>query len=104
MSTPLNGQTIVNRFHLYCGDQSELSKQDELDLLNKCYDDVLNQRPWSFLKTSATGTILTDANGAYITIPTDFRYFIENTLRTDNSETVYNNASPKSVFVGASYT
>ena len=104
MSTPLNGQTIINKFHLYVGDQSELSTQDELDLLNKVYDDVLNQRPWEFLKKSATGSILSDATGSYITIPTDFRYFIENYEKTDNADTSYNNASQKVIFVGSNFT
>lgn len=104
MPTSLTGQDIINKFHLYVGDQSELSTQDELDLANKIYDEVMNDRPWEILKTSASGTI-SSANGvSYITLPEDFRFFIENNQKTDNSETIYNNASPKVVFVGPNYT
>ena len=104
MSTALTGQTIINRFHLYTGDQSELSTQDELDLANKVYDDILNTRPWEFLKTSASGTISTDGVTSWITLPADFRYFIENNQKTDNTQTIENNASSKVVFIGPNYT
>jgi hypothetical protein len=104
MASPLTGQQIINKFHLYTGDQSELSTQDELDLLNKVYDDVLNTRPWEFLKKSVSGSILTDAIGAYIPLPADFRYFIENNQKTDNADTTFNNASPKVIFVGPNFT
>ena len=100
----MTGQTIINKFHLYCGDQGELSTADELDLLNKCYDDVLNLMPWQFLKKSATGSILSDANGSYIVPPTDFRYFIENHQKTDISDNTDNNASAKVIFTGSNYT
>jgi hypothetical protein len=99
MTTP----QIIAKFHLYCGDQSELSSSDELDLANSKYDDVMNEKPWQFLKKEATGSITPNGTGAYITIPTDFRYFIENNLQTDNSETIRNNASPKVVYVGVNY-
>ena len=88
---------------MYVGDQSELSTQDTLDLENKIYDDILNQLPWEFLKKVATGSILQDANGYYITLPYDFRYFIENNQRTDNSIGMDNNAVAKVVFVGSNY-
>ena len=104
MPTPLNGQTIVNKFHLFCGDQSELSTQDELDLLNKQYDDVLNSRVWNFLKKPTSGSISTDGVTAWITLPTDFRFFVENNEKTDNASTTYNNASQKVIFVGPDYT
>lgn len=103
MSTALTGQTIINKFNLYIGDQSELSTADELDLLNKVYDDTMNQRQWSFLKSSVAGTIDVTNGVATITPPEDFRYFCENSLKTDNSYTVSNNASPKVIFVGPSY-
>lgn len=100
----MTGQELLNKFHLYTGDQSELSTTDELDLLNKCYDDVMQRRPWEFLKKTASGSISSDATSSYITVPTDFRYFSENNQKTDNSSTTYNNASPKVIFVGSNYT
>lgn len=100
----MTGNDIINKFHLYCGDSSELSTQDELDLLNKVYQDVMNQRPWEFLKSSASGTIQTDGVTSWIILPYNFRYFIENGEKTDNSQTIYNNASPKVVFIGPNYT
>lgn len=100
MSTALTGQTIINKFHLYVGDQSELSTDDELDLLNKVYDDVMNRRPWSFLKKTASGAISFDGTNYYVTLPADFRYFIEDNQKTDNADTTYNNASQKVVYVG----
>lgn len=99
----MTGQEILTRFHLYVGDQSELSTEDELALANKKYDEVLGNRPWEFLKTSASGSILSDGTVSYITLPYDFRYFIENNQKTDNSESPQNNASPKVVFVGPNY-
>lgn len=100
----MTGQELLNKFHLYTGDQSDLSSDDELDLLNKVYDDVMQRRPWEFLKKSASGSISSDATSSYITVPADFRYFIENNQKTDNSSTTYNNASPKVIFVGSNYT
>jgi len=102
--TALTGQDILNRFHLYTADLTELSTEDELNLLNKVYDGVMGDRPWSFLKTSATGSISQTGNEYYITLPTDFRYFIENNQYTDNSSSTYNNATPKVIFVGDDYT
>lgn len=100
MSTRMNGQALINKFHLYIGDQSELSTDDELDLLNKVYDDVLNQLPWEFLKATASGSIAFDGTNYYLTLPDDFRYFIEDNQKTDNSSTTSNNASAKVVYVG----
>lgn len=99
----MTASDIIAKFHLYIGDQSELSSDDELDLLNKVYDDVLAMQPWEFLKKSATGTILSDSIGYYIPFPADFRAFVENNEKTDNSETIYNNAAPKVVFTGPNY-
>lgn len=105
MSTPLTGQQIINSFHLYCGDQSDLSTTDELNLLNNVYQNVMQSRAWSFLKKTATGSILTDSSGnAYIPFPSDYRFIIENNQKTDNADTTYNNASQKVIFTGANYT
>jgi hypothetical protein len=100
----MTGQDILNQFHNYTGDQSELSTEDELILLNNIYDSILSDRPWEFLKTSTSGSILSDGTVSYITLPEDFRFFIENNQKTDNSQTTYNNASQKVIFVGPNYT
>ncbi len=109
MSAPLTGQDIINKFHLYTGDQTEMSTEDELDLANNKYDGILSNRPWNFLKTSAVGNLTpsVDAQGnqiAVLTLPDDFSMFIENNEKTDNASTTYNNASQKVVFVGPNYT
>lgn len=100
----MTGQQIIDKFHIYTGDQSDLSTQEEIDLMNKVYDDILNQIPYEFLKKSYSGTIISNGDGTgYMDLPEDFRYFIENNLQTDNSSRIDNNASPKVVFVGANY-
>ncbi len=64
----------------------------------------MQDRPWEFLKKTVSGSIQTDGITSWITLPYDFRYFIENNEKTDNSSTSYNNASPKVVFIGSNYT
>ena len=100
----MNGQQIIDKFRIYVGDQSELSSQEELDLLNNVYQNVMQDRPWEFLKKTVSGSIQTDGITSWITLPYDFRFFIENNEKTDNSSTSYNNASPKVVFIGPNYT
>lgn len=100
----MTAQEILNKFHLYIDDNSEMSSDDELDLLNKVYDDLMTDRTWEFLKKTATGSILTDSIGSYITLPSDFRYMAENNQTTNNADSTDNNASQKVVFVGSSYT
>lgn len=90
---------IITAFELQVADVTELSSTEELALLNKKYQKVCNQRSWEFLKTPASGSILQDATGYYITAPTDFNSFIENNQYTDNSIGVQNNAAPKVIFV-----
>jgi hypothetical protein len=100
----MTGEQIIDKFHIYTGDQSELSSQEELDLLNNVYQNVMQDRPWEFLKKTVSGSIQTDGITSWITLPYDFRFFIENNEKTDNSSTSYNNASPKVVFIGPNYT
>jgi hypothetical protein len=95
----MTGQTIIDKFEKYTGDTTELSTQDELDLLNKIYGDVCNDRPWEWLKKTATGTITVSNGVATIIVPTDFRYFTENNQATNIAYETNNNASPKVIFV-----
>lgn len=61
-------QDIITKFELFIGDETELSSDEELDLLQKCYNKVLASAEWEFLKTEATGPI----SGMAITVPADF--------------------------------
>lgn len=100
MSQPsLTAQQIITNFELQVSDITELSSSEELMLLNRLYQTVCRDRPWEFLKTAATGSILSDANGYYIPVPADFGYFVENNEFTDNSMGVNNNAAPKVIFI-----
>lgn len=95
----LTASQIITNFELQVNDITELSSSEELALLNRLYQKVCLDKPWEFLKTPASGSILTDATGSYITVPVDFAYFIENNQYTDNSIGIYNNAAPKVIFV-----
>lgn len=99
----MTGQQIIDKFHTYTDDQSELSSQEELDLLNNVYQDVYTERHWEWLKTQASGTAFTDWNDATslwtISLPADFIAFAENNNMTDNTYEPDNNASPKVVYI-----
>lgn len=99
-------QDLIPTFELQVSDMTELSTAEELSLFNRVYKRVCADRPWEFLKTTATGSVLTDATGSYITIPADFTYFAENKLYTDNTISYQNNAAPKVIFIvnGNTYT
>lgn len=99
---PLTGQDIIDSFEEYTGDTTELSTQRELVLANKIYADVCADRPWEWLKKTATGTVSVANDVATITPPTDFLYFVENNQVTDIAQGVTNNASPKVIFVATS--
>ena len=89
-------QEIISKFELYVGDTTELSTQDELDLLDKIYQQVCADRPWEFIKKEKTGTMNTTTE---ITLPDDFSYLPENYNYTDNSYSTQINAKPVAVFV-----
>lgn len=99
----MTAEEIITKFEEYVSDITELSTQEELDLVNKIYLEICSERPWEFLKKNAAGTILQDTTGYYISVPSDFGFFTENNTYTDNSYPIPNNASPKVIFVGASY-
>lgn len=81
---------IIEKFELYVDDGTELSLSDELDLLNKKYQEVLSERPWEFLKKAFSGAI----NGTSIALPTDFQYILD---------TEVNASEGKFVFIGERY-
>jgi hypothetical protein len=95
----MTGQEIINKFELYVDDLSELSSTEELELANKIYFNILDDRPWEFLKKEWSTTT---TGAAYLTLPTDFRYFIENQGYTDNSIQDESGSRPMAVFVNGS--
>jgi hypothetical protein len=97
----MTASDIITKFETQVDDTSELSSTQELDLLNKVYQQVCNDRPWEFLKTSATGTLSTSV--PYVSLPADFGYITENNQSTFNNDDVRNNAAPKVVWVGSNY-
>jgi hypothetical protein len=97
----MEASDILTKFEQYVDDNTELSSQQELDLLNKKYSWVCNERDWEFLKTNATGSFaLTPPN---ITLPSNFSHLCENNQYTDNTQPVDNNAVPKVIFIGSQY-
>lgn len=68
-------QDIINNFYTLVGDGTELSSDEELNLLNKIYYEVLRQKDWEFLKKEATGSI----SGTEITQPDDFLSILSDT-------------------------
>jgi len=74
-------QEILTAFELEVDDSSELSSSEELSILNRNYMLLATDRPWEELKKGASGNILSDSIGYYITLPTDFMSFAE---RDDN--------------------
>lgn len=101
----LTSQDIITKFELQVSDLTELSSQEELDLLNDKYQDVCMERPWNFLKTNKTGALSLDSTTGlyYIPTPDDFGMFYENNQYTDNSIEIENNASPKVIFIGVNH-
>ena len=95
----MTGQDIIDKFETYTGDTTELSSSDELDLANKIYRKIQNDRPWEWLKKAATGTVAVSGTTATISVPSDFAYFAENNQATDIAQETENNASPKVIFL-----
>lgn len=92
---------VISKFETYVDDATELSSQQELDLVQKIFNKVWTAKPWEFAKSSASGSYaLTTPN---IPIPQDFSNFLENDQASDNTREVNNNASPKVVFIGSNY-
>jgi len=95
----MTAQEIIEKFRLYVDDSSELSSAEELSLANKIYRQVLENRPWEFLKKEWATT----TNGTNnITLPTDLSYFFENQGYTDNSMANESGSQDKAVFINGS--
>lgn len=100
----MTGATLITQFELQVDDVTELSSVEELALVNRVYKKICREQPWEFLKKQASGSISTDSIGSYITTPTDFVAFTENYNFTNNAQVINNNATPKVIFTGTSYT
>src|SRR3990167_6288830 len=85
----MTGAQIISRYQLLVDDASELSSDEELDLLNEVYGEIQDDRPWEWLRVTATGT--TSTSVPYIALPADFKHIMPN----QDSESV--------VFVGADF-
>lgn len=95
----MTGTELINSFELYVDDSTELSSSEELALLNKIYHQILDSRPWEFLKKEWSGTT-TALN--YIALPTDFKFFCETQNYTDNSVSTELGKASKVVYVNNS--
>jgi hypothetical protein len=97
----MEAQDIITKFEVYVDDATELSSQQELDLLNKVYQKVCTDTDWEFLKKNATGTFT--LNVPNIPLPNDFGHFAENNQNTDNTQEINNNAAARVIFIGSAY-
>jgi len=81
---------IITKFELQVDDASELSSDEALELANDVYQEVQDDRPWEWLRTTATGT--TSTTVPYIALPSDFKMMMPN---------AYNEAV---IYVGTDYS
>lgn len=91
----MTSEQILQKFHLQVDDSTELSSDEELDLLNDVYQETAFTRPWNILKTSATGTVVNNE----ITLPSNFAY-IYNNRNFAGQDT---QANLPVIFIGANY-
>lgn len=91
----MTADDIIKKFEQYTGDTTELSSQQELDLVNKIYIEILTNRVWNFLLSAGTGTITNNV----APLPDDFFYMPIISYETDTG--TY--GSDKVVFVGPNY-
>jgi len=75
---------IIARYNLQVDDASELSSDEELSLANEVYTEIANDRPWEWLKSTATGT--TSTTVAYVALPADFKELSPN---KDNKSVIF---------------
>lgn len=80
----MTGQDIIDKFHIQVDDDSELSTDDELAMLNDVYGDICDDRDWEWLKETFTGT--TSTSVPYIALPVDFKKVVPN---KDNKSVVF---------------
>jgi hypothetical protein len=91
----MTGAEIITKFELYMDDTTELSADEELDLVNKIYQRVSEMLPWEQLKKAYSGT----ASGTTLALPTRFSHIVENYNYSSDAE--YGGAPV--VFIGTEY-
>jgi hypothetical protein len=74
---------IITKFELYLDDTTELSTQEELDLLNKVYRFWNSAHTWEGTKSEFSDT--TSTSVSYVALPSDFLYLTANNDYTDSS-------------------
>ena len=89
----MNGEQIIEQFNLYVDDGSELSSEEELQLLNKIYRQVLDEKEWVFLRKPFSGS--TSTSVPYIALPDDFKSIAVNWYENQEPEQI--------VFVGTNF-
>lgn len=87
---------IIKKFELYMDDTTELSSDEELDLLNKKYQMISAELPWEQLKKAYSGT--TDGSTT-LSLPTRFSYIVNNQNYSDDSQY----ASGPVIYIGSNY-
>jgi hypothetical protein len=70
----MTGAEIIEKFQLQTDDATELSSDEELDLLNDVYLETCSDRAWNLLKTTVSGTVVNNI----ITLPDDFGFLYPN--------------------------
>lgn len=94
----MTGAEIIAQFEQYVDDLTELSSTQELELLNKIYQKVCEDRPWEFCKKEKTGTMTSTTTIAF---PSDFSHLLENYNYTDNGMSTETNSKPCVVFISS---
>lgn len=93
----MTGQDIITAFELQVDDNTELSTDEELLLLNRIYRKVNSDRPWEYTKKAFEGVQSTTI--PTVSLPSDFKYFVAN--HNHSSEDHF--AKGPVVFVGTNY-
>lgn len=87
---------IIRSFELFMDDTTELSTDEEYDLLNTKFHMISDELPWELLKRPFSGTTDGTVN---VSLPTRFSYITENHNYRDDSDY----ADFPVVFVGDNY-
>lgn len=72
----LKGSEILEQFHTYVDDDTELSTAEEYILLNKKLNELANDRPWEWCKEVLSQAVSAGST-TYIELPEGFREFVE---------------------------
>lgn len=69
-------EELSQKLYLQIDDSSSLSTDETLDLLNDAYYDICDDRNWSFLRKTYSGTTSTSVD--YVALPSDFDLILPN--------------------------